>query len=679
MAGGREASETLSEPPPWWRTVPLMLAVLLAGALGLILFLAAKAGEERDRAIARQQHSFEVMMLAEQLEGTLANAEVLLARYVVSLDKTIGRQFQAEWRTALAEVTALDRATRDSAEQQENVKALREAITERGKTLNDIALRTTYKQRLGALGRFYAAGKAPTVTAVKDALKRAIAHEREELARRSDIVSRSELQMSRVNSSYIMMGVALLAAALLALWFAYGAARERLFERRLALAEAARVDGLEAAVQQRTEELQQANAQLRREMSERERAEQNVRQLQKMEAIGKLTGGIAHDFNNMLAVIVSGVELASRALGRDPAKARRHLKAAMEGADRAATLTSRLLAFARPSPTGVRRVAIDVLVDGMHPLIDRATDDRLTVQLDLDAGGWAVWVDPAQLENAILNLAINARDAMGGRGTLTITTRPMTLAEHEIGQCRAGEYVCIGVTDTGCGMAPEVIERAFEPFFTTKPVGKGTGLGLSTIFSFVRASGGEIDIQSAPDQGATVRMLLPRREGLPMPEAEDVARGDRVGSVAHAPALEEPGDPSEQPDRRGDLVLVVEDDPRVLRATLAGLAALGYRGLSCNHPHKAAGLLARHPETALILSDVLMPDMTGPEMIAALASTQLAKPIIFVTGFAGDSEDVAQMSGAPILRKPFTQAQLASAIENALRHSRQGRLVPPLH
>ncbi len=652
--------DELEDVPPWWRTLPLILAVLLACALGLIIYLADRAAAERDSAITRQRHSFEVIMLANQLDGTIANAEVLLARYVVSLNKNTGLQFQAEWRTALAEADALGRATRDSPEQQANVKALKDAMAQRGKTLNDIALRTVYDQPLDALSHFYAAGKSPTIARVKDALKRTVEHERAELEKRNDLVSASQRQLDRAYGGYGTVGVALLAAAIMGIWFAYGALRERQFADRLADAETARAEALDLAVQRRTAELQASNAQLRSEIEERSRAEQSVRQLQKMEAIGKLTGGIAHDFNNMLAVIVNSIELARNALRNDPAKARRHLGSAMDGANRAAALTARLLAFGRPAPAVTQLIEVDALILNMQRLIGRATDDGITLDFRLEAKGAHVLADRAQLENAILNLVINARDAMDGRGTLTIATDSMKLGAHEIGQCAAGAYVAISIRDAGCGMTPEVLERAFEPFFTTKPIGKGTGLGLSQIFGFVRAAAGEIDIASTPGEGTDFRLLLPRAKTAARQVARPKARSQRRDAASEEAAAKVIG------DGKGGLVLVVEDDSRVRRSTIAGLNDLGYRCLACAHPRRAAGLLAEHPETILILSDVLMPDMTGPEMIASLGSALGGRSVVFLTGYAGENEGMTELGEAPVLRKPFTQMQLARTIEKLL-------------
>lgn len=640
--------EGSEERPGWRRAVPIVLGLLLILALGSLFYFASRASEERERALALQRHSYEVINLARKLDGTIAHAETLLARYVVSMDSTTGRQYQDMWRNAGGLIESLRRSTRDSEQQQENVKALSAAYASRGTILNDIALRTTYAQRLGALGRFYAAGKAESVKRLNDAVEATIAFEQEELKHRNLLVDQSQTQIDRLYNSSGLVGLVLLVAALLALWVAYGAANERIFARRIAAAEAARVDGLEAAVRARTEELQVAYAQLQTEVQERAQAEESLRQMQKMEAIGKLTGGIAHDFNNMLAVVVGGLELARRSLGKNTAAAARHIDSAMDGATRAGALTQRLLAFARAEPLLPDQIAPDELVLGMRDLIDRTIGDQIEVKLEVDAGDWRLWADRTQLENALLNLAVNARDAMDGRGDLTIATSRVTLGEKEVGQCRAGDYIRLSVKDTGCGMTPEVLAHVFEPFYTTKAVGKGTGLGLSQIFGFVSQCQGEIRIDTAPGEGAAVHVYLPRdtmlREATPakvQPVAPSSGKEERIRSLT---------------------VLVVEDDARVLGSTMAALKALGHKGISCDHPSQAGPTIAAHEEIDVILSDVLMPDMTGPEMVAALKAEIGRRPVIFVTGFAGDGERAAQMAGHHVLRKPFTLSQLAHAI-----------------
>jgi signal transduction histidine kinase/ActR/RegA family two-component response regulator len=651
--------ETVDDLPRWRRIVPVVLALVFAIALGFLIHRADQAAELRDRAIALQRHSYQVMLQTKTVEAKIGNAETLLARFVVSHDAAVGRQFQDEWSTAMRELTALERSTRNHEDQRAAVSQLRDAMTERGATLAEIALRVRYEQSLGALGQLEATRKEASVKAIGDALRTITELAEAERTRHNLQVSQSKSQADRLTESYGVIGLGLLLAAIAAIWFAHSALNERMFARRLAASEAARVDDLEVAVQQRTEALREANARLYREMEERLQAEQSLRQLQKMEALGQLTGGIAHDFNNMLAVVVGGIDIARRQLARDPEQAAAHLDSAVEGANHAAALIERLLAFARAEPLLPDRIDIDALLVGMEELITRAIGSGIKVELDLDAGDGVIWVDRAQLESALVNLAINARDAMDGRGTLRIETRHVTLAEREVGQCAAGDHVSVTVIDTGCGMSAQVLERVFEPFFTTKAVGKGTGLGMSQIFGFVTQCRGAIDIRSVENEGTRVRLFLPRMTGEADVAGDDEGAGERAGADGAARSL---------------VVLVVEDDPRVLRSTMAALTVLGHQGLACDHPAKAAGLLAERPDIALILSDVLMPDMSGPEMIAQLGAAVAARPVVFVTGYAGDKGMAAQIAGYPMLRKPFTIAQLAAAIDEALAPRRGVRL-----
>src|SRR5204862_424605 len=249
--------------------------------------------------------------------------------------------------------------------------------------------------------------------------------------------------------------------------------------RREAEAQAWRALDLEEAVRSRTRELSDANAALKEEARERAAAEAQLRQVQKMEAVGQLTGGIAHDFNNMLAVVVGGLDLARRKLHGSRREVEFHLDNAMEGATRAAALTRRLLAFSRAEPLLPEAVAPAQLVEGMLELVDRAIGERISVRTGFASEPWHVWADPTQLENAVLNLAVNARDAMEGAGDLTIQVDNVALAEAEIAELPAGDYVRLRVSDTGKGIAPEPLDRVFEPFFPTKEVGTGTGSGLS--------------------------------------------------------------------------------------------------------------------------------------------------------------------------------------------------------
>src|SRR5687768_700408 len=282
-------------------------------------------------------------------------------------------------------------------------------------------------------------------------------------------------------------------------------------------------DQLEARVAERTAELEAANQQLRSEANSRERAEAQVRQMQKMEAVGQLTGGIAHDFNNMLAIIVGSIDMAKKYLRRDPAKAEKAVDHAMEGARRAAELTARLLAFSRQQPLDPRPVDVNKLVGGMSEMLTRTLGGNVRMETVLAGGLWRMFADPPQLESAILNLCVNGRDALTEGGKITLETMNAHLddtyaAQHA--EVRPGQYVAIAVSDTGTGMAPDIVSRAFDPFFTTKQPGKGTGLGLSQVYGFAKQSGGHVKIYSEVGQGTTVKLYLPRYAGEDEPAQE---------------------------------------------------------------------------------------------------------------------------------------------------------------
>ena len=634
------------------RFLPLILVILLIGALGTLLYNASNASRDHERALSEQRRSFEIIALARAFEAKTARAEVTLARYVISLDPDVGRLFQDQWRTASSQLKLLTYATRRADWQQNNVHALQAAFNQRGKTLSEIGLRTTYDQKMAALAQFHRAGRSEELKHITALLDRVIQAENARLRERSVAVTLAGNRTAWVDKTSRVFGLVLLICVLFALWVANAAYTERRNARRMAEMEAERADRMEAAVTERTAELSHAYEQLKKETFERAAAEENLRQMQKMDAVGQLTGGIAHDFNNMLAVVVGGLELAKRKLRLKPQDASRHLDNAMEGANRAAALTRRLLAFARSEPLLPSTVDPERLVSGMAELIDRSIGDQITVLIDNQAAGWCIFVDQHQMENAILNLCVNARDAMDGRGRLVIETRQVHLSENEIGECADGDYVLLRVIDDGCGMTPEVLARVFEPFFTTKPVGKGTGLGLSQIFGFVHQSQGEIRIDSEPGKGSSVQIYLPRKTGVPNETVSDRTLPERE-PVLHPPTR----------------ILVVEDDPRVLNQTMAALAELGHLPVACDHPSKAAKLLTGHRDIGLIISDVLMPDMTGPEMVRTLPDVYAHVPVLFVTGYAGDIAESSEFGGHAVLRKPYTLAGLAHALSNALNGS----------
>ncbi|GAO38708.1 putative two-component hybrid sensor and regulator [Sphingomonas changbaiensis NBRC 104936] len=401
----------------------------------------------------------------------------------------------------------------------------------------------------------------------------------------------------------------------------------------------------------RTAELRDANARLIDEGSARAEAEAQVRQMQKMEAIGQLTGGIAHDFNNMLAIIIGNIDLAERRAD-DPDRVRRAVGHAREGAIRAAQLTQRLLAFGRRQPLAPRAMDANALILGMAELLHRALGKGIRLETVLADGLWRCFADPAQLENAIVNLAINARDATPDGGTVTIATANLRRsADTPAGSSSASDFVSITVRDTGHGMPEEVAARAFEPFFTTKDVGRGTGLGLSQVYGFVTQSGGTLELISAPERGTTIVILLPRDQ-------------KSEASPPEAPARDE-GVPTGRAD---EVILVVEDEDQVRRITVETLCELGYSVLEASGGEEALSVIEKKPEIALLLTDIVMPGMNGRRLASLVRQQRPELPILYATGYApeelrGSDEDDGDI---PTLRKPFQAGQVARAVRQAL-------------
>ncbi|WP_210530135.1 hybrid sensor histidine kinase/response regulator [Rubellimicrobium arenae] len=403
--------------------------------------------------------------------------------------------------------------------------------------------------------------------------------------------------------------------------------------------------------------LQEVNAILERRVAEaiaeREQAEEALRQSQKMEAVGQLTGGIAHDFNNMLAAVVGSLDLLGRRIGADDARSRRYVDAAMEGARRAATLTQRLLAFSRQQPLRPETLDANRLVQGMSDLLRGSLGAGVRLETVLAGGLWTANADPNQLENVILNLAVNARDAMPDGGRLTIETANAHLDSHYVAAhlgIPSGQYVLIAVSDTGTGMPPEVIARAFDPFFTTKPVGQGTGLGLSQVYGFVRQSGGHVKIYSEVGQGTCVKIYLPRMTSAEAPD-----------NAAEAPVELPRGEAEET-------VLVVEDEPMVRQFTVDALAELGYRVLEADGAAVALRLLDAHPEVTLLFTDIVMPDTNGRKLADEALRRRPGLKVLFTTGYTRNAvvHNGVLDPGVHLLGKPFTLEELAAKMREVL-------------
>lgn len=396
-----------------------------------------------------------------------------------------------------------------------------------------------------------------------------------------------------------------------------------------------------------------ALAALKTEVMSREKAEGQVRQLQKMESLGQLTGGIAHDFNNMLAVVLGGIELAKRRLRTDPDKADQLLDNAREGATRAATLTARLLAFSRNLPLAPAPLDVAKLVGGMCEMLNRTLGEAIKVECVYSAGLWRCYADPGEVENAILNLAINGRDAMLAGGKLTVETSNAHIDDtyaRARDEVAAGQYVLVCVTDTGTGMTPEVIDRAFDPFFTTKAVGKGTGLGLSQVFGFVKQSGGHVAIYSEVGQGTTIKLYLPRFMGADPGEP----------SMADAKIVPE-GKPEE-------VILVVEDEVRVRHYAVDALRELGYTAISAVSPAEALKAIDEQPEITMLFTDIIMPEMTGRQLADAAALVRPDLKILFTTGYTRNAVVHNGMIdvGVAFLSKPYGMGDLARKVREVL-------------
>src|SRR6201991_4046934 len=371
-----------------------------------------------------------------------------------------------------------------------------------------------------------------------------------------------------------------------------------------------------------------------------------------MEAVGQLTGGIAHDFNNLLQGIVGSLDLIAARIEQGRTNdLSRFITGAMTSANRASALTHRLLAFSRRQPLDPKPVRVNPLVMSMEDLLRRTLGEHISFRLDLDPGLWLTLCDENQLESAVLNLVINARDAMPDGGELTITTSNSSLvagtSSHDV---PSGDFVCIAVTDTGVGMSPATIERAFEPFYTTKPMGQGTGLGLSMIYGFVRQSEGVARISSELGQGSTIRLYLPRHH-------------------ADAPIVESPeGGVFKHHGDSEKVVLVVEDEPVVRNLVVEVLDELGYSTLEAGDGQAGLDLLQSRQRIDLLITDIGLPLINGRQMVDAAIATRANLKVLFMTGYAENAAAPGGFLGPnmQMITKPFAFERLASRVRQML-------------
>jgi len=417
---------------------------------------------------------------------------------------------------------------------------------------------------------------------------------------------------------------------------------------------------LEASVAERTQALIEANAQLEAEAEDRERVEDALRQAQKMEAVGQLTGGLAHDFNNLLTGISGSLELIRARVAEGRAdEIGRYIESATASASRAASLTHRLLAFSRrqtldPKPTDVNR-----LIRGMEELFRRTVGPAIEIETSFAADPWPTLCDPHQLENALLNLVLNARDAMPDGGHLLIETANTGLLDRRGApkdwpprNVPPGEYVALSIADNGTGMTPEVVARAFDPFFTTKPIGQGTGLGLSMIYGFVQQSGGHVRLRSEEGQGTTVAIYLPRHLGLAADGQEAGAASELTEAATSA------------------VVLVVEDEPAVRMIVVDVLSDLGYAVLEADDGRSGLTILESSAHIDLLLTDVGLPGgMNGRQLADVARQRRPDLKVLFVTGYAESAAvgDGRMERGMQLMTKPFAVAALAAKVQGIIQ------------
>jgi signal transduction histidine kinase/ActR/RegA family two-component response regulator len=615
-----------------------------------MVFAVKFANDARERALTAERHAYEVALVVRNATANISRAEAALARFV--LDEKVdpnGNIYASDWQLAGFQIQQLKGLERGSPEQLRRAFSAQALYNKRGAELSLAAQAALAKQGDAGISYFYQAAKTGTGQELDNKLEDITRAERQALR---DRIEQSQLftdQADQLTNYLSWLGIIVGLGAIFLGVVAVQALRQNAQSRRHAQSESERAESLEYAVRERTQELWEANQALKAEAAEREAAEAQLRQVQKMEAVGQLTGGIAHDFNNMLAVVVGGIDLALRRLNGPRREVMMHLNNAMEGATRAAALTRRLLSFARSEPLLPERVEPNELIHGMTDLLDRTLGERIHIDIDVAADAWPTYVDPHQLENAIVNLAVNARDAMEGEGNMRIATQNVTMTPSQVGDIRGGDYVKISVTDTGCGMPPDILERAFEPFFTTKPVGKGTGLGLSQIFGFAHESGGEVGIESEVGRGTVVSIYLPRTQAAAPVRLHPAAHRTETADVHVA----------------GARILLVEDDPRVRTATVGALEDLDYEPVACGSGAEAIELFNAQMFD-LVITDVIMPEMTGPELIRFLKTNSRHDfAVLFVTGYVGEGES-DDLRDYELLRKPFTVGALANAVAAAL-------------
>jgi signal transduction histidine kinase/CheY-like chemotaxis protein len=408
---------------------------------------------------------------------------------------------------------------------------------------------------------------------------------------------------------------------------------------------------LEIRVAERTAEIEATNRQLVSQIEERERIESTLRQMQRLEAVGQLTTGVAHDFNNLLTVVLGNLRFVEKDLGSSlDLKVKQRLSHMRLAAERGAKLTGQLLAFSRRQLLVPKPVDLSDTLANMHDLLQSTLGNSVQIKTSFKSDLWRALVDPNQIELAVLNLAINARDASQVGNTITLETVNATIGPPQNAyEPPAGDYVVVSVTDTGTGMTKEVLAKAFEPFYTTKEIGKGSGLGLSQVLGFAKQSGGGMRIESRVGEGTSVKIYLPRAIGTDVTlQSESIGVPKRIA--------------------KGAVILLVDDDSAVREVTASILRDLGHVVIEVGSGGAALDLLERNAHIELVILDFAMPGMNGMEVARQVRTKSPARPVIFVTGYA-ETSALGDIDETQIVRKPFIGNELADKVQTALANS----------
>jgi signal transduction histidine kinase len=601
--------------------IALPLVTLIA--LEVYEALARAPQLSRDRALIT--HTFEVITAAEGLRSTAHDAERAQRGYLITGERAFLETYQARASSCQMMLEHLRQLTSDNPEQRRRMPVLAavlgEWLAERQRTVD------VYTQEGFNAAQQLVRSRAhiDTLHTLNGVIEAAVNAERDLLNQRVEQAGRDEERLSEVALLGGGIGLALLVAGVVLTILAFRRARD-----------------LE---NQRHHTEQRLNAQL-------QQAQAALAQAQKMEAMGQLTGGVAHDFNNLLHVIKNAVTIVQRRLRSDDAEVRQYLEMAKRNTDRAADTTSRLLAFSRQQALDPKPTDINKLVSGMAELLRSLLGESVSMETILGSGLWPVAVDRNHLETAILNLAVNARDAMPSSGKLTIETSNAFLDESYAAMnpgVAVGQYPMLAVSDTGVGMTKEIAAKAFDPFFTTKESGRGTGLGLSQVFGFIKQSGGHVKIYSEPGEGTTIKMYFPRLVGTSLEPAIETVSPASAGS--------------------GESILVVDDNEDVRAFTAQILGELGYRVTVAPDGKLALKVLEQLAGVDLLFTDVGLPDgMNGRELANEAQRRWPGVRVLYTTGYARNSiiHHGRLDPGVELITKPFTQGSLAAKVRGVL-------------